>query len=176
MREQSRRSGSWEWTWCPLGDLIQRFEAVWSDEALATHRAASERLYRIKDRAFELVWPLASARPLTEYDVQQSMVKWFEEEGLDHRFGAVRVGSGKRGQPALSADPDRISRQSSGTRLSCWTSGASLPAPGAVFADITWVGFTGARRAGEICPSVCGGARWTKRRNRSREKRRTRRA
>ena len=34
------------------GDLVQRFEAVWSVEALATHRAASERLYRIKERAF----------------------------------------------------------------------------------------------------------------------------
>src|SRR5687767_1234128 len=37
------------------GDLVQRFEAVWSDEALATHRTASERLYRIKDRAFALL-------------------------------------------------------------------------------------------------------------------------
>src|SRR5437762_1554397 len=37
------------------GDLVQRFEAIWSDEALETHRSASERLYRVKDRAFELV-------------------------------------------------------------------------------------------------------------------------
>src|SRR4030095_15423978 len=37
------------------GDLAQRFEAVWTDEVLATHVAASERLYRIKDRAFEMV-------------------------------------------------------------------------------------------------------------------------
>src|SRR3954464_11326067 len=37
------------------GDLVQRFEAVWSDTALATHRTASEALYRIKDRAFDLV-------------------------------------------------------------------------------------------------------------------------
>src|SRR4051812_37291529 len=37
------------------GDLIQRFEAVWSDEALQTHREASERLYRVKDRAFGMI-------------------------------------------------------------------------------------------------------------------------
>src|SRR5919109_5083752 len=37
------------------GDLVQRFEAVWTDEAFATHQAAADRLYRIKDRAFELV-------------------------------------------------------------------------------------------------------------------------
>ena len=34
------------------GDLVQQFEAAWTNEQLATHRAASESLYRIKDRAF----------------------------------------------------------------------------------------------------------------------------
>src|SRR5205814_531218 len=37
------------------GDLIQRFSAVWDDDAIATHRGASEKLYRIKDRAFETI-------------------------------------------------------------------------------------------------------------------------
>src|SRR5688572_7208789 len=37
------------------GDLVQRFEAVWPDEALTTHVRASDSLYRIKDRAFDLV-------------------------------------------------------------------------------------------------------------------------
>ena len=37
------------------GDLVQRFEAVWSADALRTHRAASEALYRVKDRAFDFV-------------------------------------------------------------------------------------------------------------------------
>src|SRR5215471_16526505 len=35
------------------GDLVQRFAAIWDAEAIATHRQASERLYRVKDRAFE---------------------------------------------------------------------------------------------------------------------------
>ena len=35
------------------GDLVQRFEAVWDEHALATHRQASEALYRVKDRAFD---------------------------------------------------------------------------------------------------------------------------
>jgi Xaa-Pro dipeptidase len=37
------------------GDLIQEFEAVWDAAAIATHREASEKLYRIKDNAFALV-------------------------------------------------------------------------------------------------------------------------
>ncbi len=63
------------------GDLVQRFEAIWSDEALATHRAASDRLYRIKDRAFQLVRERAGRR-VNEFEVQQAMMGWFAEEGL----------------------------------------------------------------------------------------------
>src|SRR5437660_1243328 len=37
------------------GDLIQRFSTVWDAAAIATHREASDKLYRIKDRAFALV-------------------------------------------------------------------------------------------------------------------------
>src|SRR5215210_843261 len=65
------------------GDLVQRFEAVWTPEALGTHRAAAESLYRIKDRAFELVRErLAAGRAIDEYELQQAMVGWFADEGL----------------------------------------------------------------------------------------------
>ncbi len=48
------------------GDLAQRFEAVWTDAALATHLAAAERLYRIKDRAFDLIRQrMVAGAPLT---------------------------------------------------------------------------------------------------------------
>ena len=35
------------------GDLVQQFEAAWTPAQLASHRAASEALYRIKDRALK---------------------------------------------------------------------------------------------------------------------------
>src|SRR5438045_81397 len=65
------------------GDLVQRFEAAWDERALATHREASDALYRIKDQAFD-----AAARrcrdgvATTEFDIQQLMAGWFEDEGL----------------------------------------------------------------------------------------------
>src|SRR5690349_7431420 len=37
------------------GDLVQRFAAVWDDAAVATHIRASEKLYRVKDRAFAAI-------------------------------------------------------------------------------------------------------------------------
>jgi Xaa-Pro dipeptidase len=60
------------------GDLVQQFEAHWSADAIASHKAAAERLYRVKDRAFE-----AAARRVrdgvatTEFDLQQMMWQWF---------------------------------------------------------------------------------------------------
>ncbi len=65
------------------GDLVQRFEAVWTDEAFATHMAAAERLYRIKDRAFELD-PRGSA-PAARSPRSTSRTRWsdwFRQEGL----------------------------------------------------------------------------------------------
>ena len=65
------------------GDLVQRFEAIWDDRALATHREASAALYRIKDRAFETVAGNIRGRAsVTEFDIQRQMAGWFEEEGL----------------------------------------------------------------------------------------------
>src|SRR5262245_33735778 len=59
------------------GDLVQRFSAVWDDAAIATHRTASEKLYRIKDQAFEAVARrLRDGMATTEYDIQQLMAGW----------------------------------------------------------------------------------------------------
>ena len=37
------------------GDLIQRFFAIWDTDAISGHRVASDKLYRVKDRAFDAV-------------------------------------------------------------------------------------------------------------------------
>ena len=64
------------------GDLVQEFEAVWTASQIATHVAASDALYRIKDRAFDVLRQVASGTATTEYALQQQMVGWFAEEGL----------------------------------------------------------------------------------------------
>ncbi|MBW8894875.1 MAG: aminopeptidase P family protein [Acidobacteria bacterium] len=125
------------------GDLIQRFEAIWSDEALATHRAASERLYRIKDRAFELIASRVSQK-LSEYDVQQSMLKWFEEEGLITDSAPCVAAQENAGNPHYQPGPtaSRAIHRDEIVLLDLW---GKLATAGAVFADITWVGFSGSR-------------------------------
>ena len=65
------------------GDLVQRFEAVWTDAVYRTHVTASEMLYRIKDNAFALVRErMASRTAIDEFELQQRMVGWFADEGL----------------------------------------------------------------------------------------------
>ena len=65
------------------GDLVQQFEAVWTPAQIATHEAASAALYRIKDRAFDVLRQVATGgQTTTEYALQQQMVGWFADEGL----------------------------------------------------------------------------------------------
>src|SRR5207237_49010 len=65
------------------GDLIQRFAAVWGPDEVASHRQASEKLYRIKDRAFEVIAArVRGGAGTTEYEIQQLMAGWFRDEDL----------------------------------------------------------------------------------------------
>ena len=65
------------------GDLVQRFSTISDADAIATHRKASDALYRVKDQAFEAVARrLRDGVATTEYDIQQLMAGWFRDEGL----------------------------------------------------------------------------------------------
>jgi len=125
------------------GDLVQRFEAIWSAEALATHRGASDALYRIKDRAFAMVRERMTSRTaVTEYEVQQAMLGWFEQEGLTSDDTPNVSAQENAGNPHYhpSREVHRSIRPEEIVLLDLW---GKLRKPGAVFADITWVGFTG---------------------------------
>jgi len=127
------------------GDLIQRFAAVWGDQAIASHQAAAEKLYRVKDRAFEEIrHRLARGTATTEYDIQQQMAAWFEEEGLVSDSAPNVSAAENAGNPHYlpTARKHRAIRPDELVLLDLW---GKLEQPGAVFADITWVGFAGLR-------------------------------
>jgi len=127
------------------GDLVQRFAAVWDEAAIDTHRRASEKLYRIKDRAFATVSErMATGAPTTEYDIQRLMTGWFREEGLVSDSPPIVAAAGNAGNPhymPTQAEHSAI-RPGEIVLLDLW---GKLDRPGAVFADITWVGYTGTR-------------------------------
>ena len=127
------------------GDLIQRFSAVWDDAAIATHRAASEKLYRVKDRAFDAIARrLTGGVATTEYDIQQLMAGWFRDEGLISDSDPIVAAMEHAGNPHYlpTVASHRAIRRDELVLLDLW---GKLDAPGAVFADITWVGFAGPR-------------------------------
>ena len=125
------------------GDLVQRFEAAWDDAQIATHRAASGKLYAIKDRAFEYAGAkLSAGDALTEFEVQDQMVRWFREAGLVTDAPPIVAAQENAGNPhyAPSREQSRAIRPNELLLLDLW---GKLEQPGAVYADITWTGFGG---------------------------------
>ena len=125
------------------GDLIQQFSAVWNDAQTKTHVTASEKLYRVKDRAFdEAARRLQDAATVTEFEIQQLMAGWFAEEGLVSDSAPVVAAEKNAGDPHYlpTASATRTIGKDEVLLLDLW---GKLDQPGAVFADITWVGYTG---------------------------------
>ena len=94
------------------------------------------------------------------------MAGWFRDEGLvsdaDPNVSAGR----ERRQPALPADGDRAPRRFGRTRLVLLDLWGKLDRPGAVFADITWVGYTGRAVPERFAQRVRGHPRRARRRRR----------
>jgi Xaa-Pro aminopeptidase len=125
------------------GDLVQRFGALWDEAAIRSHRAASEGLHRVKDRAFETVAErLRDGVPTSEYEIQSLMNQWFVEEGLRPEPGLNVSAQEHAGDPHYVPAPStsRAIRPGELLLLDLW--GKTLE-PGAVYADIAWVAFTG---------------------------------
>jgi Xaa-Pro aminopeptidase len=138
--ELVRQSGA---TVVSSGDLVQRFSAVWRQDQIATHRDASDKLYRIKDRAYETVARrIRDGVSTNEYDIQQLMAGWFRDDGLVTDADPNVSASENSGNPHYlpTATSHRAIRPNEIILLDLW---GKLEAPGAVFADITWVGYTG---------------------------------
>jgi Xaa-Pro dipeptidase len=142
------------------GDLVQRFSVAWNEAALASHREASIKLYRIKDRAMEAVAGQTHGGAVTsEFDIQQQMVGWFEDEGLISDSPPIVAASENAGNPHYL--PTREASRRIGANelvlLDLWGKQAR---PGSVFADITWVGFTGRQvpeRFARAFAAICDG-------------------
>ena len=127
------------------GDLVQRFSAIWHEPEMASHQAASEKLHQVKDRAFEAIARrIRDGVPTTEYDIQQLMAGWFADAGLvsdsDPNVSAAENAGNPHYLPTATAA--RTIHADELVLLDLW---AKLNHPGAVFADITWVGYSGRR-------------------------------
>ena len=123
-------------------DLVQRFEAVWTDEQLESHRYAVDRLRRIVDDAFaHVAYCLHHERALTEYDLQQFILSRIRDAGLTTSSAPIAA------VDAHSADPHYTPPESGSSPITrdnlvlidLW---AKQTFPGSVYGDITWTGYS----------------------------------
>jgi len=124
-------------------DLVQRFSAVWNEEEIATHREASGKLHRIKDRAFEAIARgVRDSGSTSEFAIQQLMVGWFADEQLDTDSPPNVSVNENAGNPHYlpTAESSRPIRADNLVLLDLW---GKVARNGSVYADITWVGYTG---------------------------------
>ncbi len=126
--------------------LVQTFQAVLDDAAYRSHLEAGELVQRIKDEAFALVGEeLRAGRTLTQYDVQQFIVRRYGELGLTCKGEYPIVGTNEQpADPHFEPTPANARPIKKGDTLliDLW---AKLDQPKAVFYDITWCGFVGSQ-------------------------------
>ncbi len=124
--------------------LVQTFQAVLDDAAYRSHLEAGARVQRIKDEAFAIIGTeLRAGRAITQYDVQQFILRRFGEEGLTCLGENPMVGTNEHpADPHFEPTPEnaRPIRKGDTLLIDLW---AKLDRPGAIFYDITWCGFVG---------------------------------
>ena len=126
-------------------NLAQRFVAQLSDEQVESHREAGRRLIAAKDALFAaLAGDLRAGTDLDEYSVQQRFTALLQQAGLVlSNPPHVAVNANASNPHYASTDSTHAPIQRGDLILfDFW---ASLPAPGSIIADYTWMAFAGTR-------------------------------
>jgi Xaa-Pro aminopeptidase len=125
-------------------ELVQRFEAVWSPEQLQMHIEASDKMHRIFFDAFgEIARRVRANEPTTEYDIEQFILRRWQEEGMgsEHDDAIVSVN-------ANTANPHYVPTREKALSIKrgdfvLLDLASKLRKPNAVFTDQTWTGYVG---------------------------------
>jgi Xaa-Pro dipeptidase len=124
-------------------DLVQKYEACWTDEQLRSHEEAGRAIDMIVRGAFQHAAKCVRTKTaLTEYELKQWMQGGFEAAGLRTEEGPdvavnAHASDPHYGPTAESAAPIR---KDDLLLLDVW---GKLKTPGSVYYDITWVGYLG---------------------------------
>jgi Xaa-Pro aminopeptidase len=125
------------------GNLIQYFEARWSDEQWQLHLQADE----LNQQAFDLAWQTIADKvrdgsTIRETDLQQIVMDFYSDHNMTTYHPPI-VGVGKNsGDPHYAPQPgkDAEIKQGDFVLLDMW---AKMDVPQAVYNDLTKVGFVG---------------------------------
>jgi len=125
-------------------DLVQKYEACWSEEQLRSHLAAGRAIDRIVREAFEHAATCVKEKwPLTEYDLQQWILQKFEEAGITTDEGPDIGVNANASDPHYGPTKEKASSICEGDLLLLDVWGKQKAAD-SVYYDITWMGYLGA--------------------------------
>jgi len=123
-------------------DLIAQFEATWTEDQIKTHFEARDAIDAITAEAFKEIGRRVRNGGTTEHEIQNFFKEAFVRENLitdDPPVVAVNANSGNPHYEPSAAHPVPI-REGDLVLLDVW---AKKNKPGAVYYDITWMGFVG---------------------------------
>jgi Xaa-Pro aminopeptidase len=126
-------------------DLVQKYEACWSKRQLESHLAAGRAIDRIVREAFQLAAIcVKEKKPLTEYDLQQWMLKEFDEAGITTDEGPDVAVNENASDPHYGPTKEKAApiREGDLLLLDVW---GKQKTPDSVYYDITWMGYLGAK-------------------------------
>src|SRR5712691_9792329 len=132
------------------GDLVAQFEATWTDEQIRTHYAARDLIDGITAEAFQEIGRRARNSGTNEHEIQQWFMEAFQRESLvtdDPPIVAVNANAGNPHYEPRADHPVPI-REGDLVLLDVW---GKKDTSGAVYYDITWMGFVGKAPSGRIC-------------------------
>jgi Xaa-Pro dipeptidase len=126
-------------------DLVQKYEACWSNEQLESHLAAGRVIDRIVREAFEYAAKCVKDKiPVTEYDVKEFILRKFAEAGITTEEGPDIAVNANASDPHYGPTKEKSSpiREGDLLLLDVW---GKQKKPGSVYYDITWMGYLGAK-------------------------------
>jgi Xaa-Pro aminopeptidase len=127
----------------PSGDLIQLFEACWSDEQWAMHLEAAKHTRSAYDVAFQFIKDrVRGDGSIHELAVQQCIMDHFAANHLVTDHPPICAVGPHSGDPHYSPGPgpDGIIRGGDFVLIDLW---AKLDKPNSVYSDLTWTCFVG---------------------------------
>jgi Xaa-Pro dipeptidase len=126
-------------------DLVQKYEACWSQAQLESHLVAGAVIDRVVREAFQLAAKnVREKETFTEYDLKLWILKEFESAGVIVDQGPDIAVGPHASDPHYGPTPETASpiREGDLLLLDVW---GKTKAAGSVYYDITWVGYLGAK-------------------------------
>jgi len=131
-------------------NLIQLFEAKWSQDQLESHLEAGRRIDRVRREAFERIGAKQRAgERVTEWDTKQFILDRYKELGVFIDHGPDVAVNANASNPHYDPKADACSEIRRGDKvlIDMW---GKLDQPGTVYYDITWVGYCGDAAPGDM--------------------------